>query len=254
VQIVLRNGVADRILNCNLLPAPLAAILDTVLNAKPESIPIYEVRAIAHNVDETLDVSLVVPTLSREPRTGDIVAFGVNVAEEKDGAVQVRGAAFRCWCSNGAVNRVCDSRDHRLRRPLNRAERERSFLNNVSSFAKAAWGQWHEHAEALVALTGVEIDPKDRASLRSRLTQRPFFLSQQLVNRVADQLVWEAAQHQQMASLYDLWNAMTYVGTHDRRVSPSYRMRLRLGAGELGWRGSRICNVCRQLVLGVSAA
>lgn len=248
-QVVLREGVVDRILNRNLVSAPRAAIVDTVLNARPESVSIGEVRAVVYPSDEMFDVSLIVPSLTREPRAGDIVAFGVNVLETRDGAIQIRGAAFRLWCSNGAISRICDCQDHRLRRPSNHPDRQHSFLNGVASFARAAWQQWPEHADSLMMLTAVSIDPKDRVSLRSRLSQKPFFLSQRLVDRVVERLLWEAAQHQQLASLYDLYNAMTYVGTHTNRFSPVHRVRLRVGAGELGRRGSRICGVCRQLVL-----
>ena len=248
-QVVLRRGVVDRILNRNLMSVPQAAILDTVLNAKPENVSTGEVRAVVHTSDGMFDVSLIVPTLTREPRKGDIVAFGVNVLEARDGAIQVRGAAFRLWCSNGAIRRICDCQDHRLRRPSNHLDRQHSFLNGVASFAKAAWHQWPDHADGVMTLTAVSIDPKDRLSLRSRLSQKPFFLSQGLVDRVVDRLLWEAAQHQQTPSLYDLYNAMTYLGTHSGRLSPTYRVRLRAGAGELGRRGSRICSVCRQLIV-----
>lgn len=153
VQLVLRNGVVIRILNRNLLPAPRAVIVDTVLNAKPEDVRTADVRAFVGGRNGDFNVSLLVPSWHREPRPGDLVAFGVNVSEGQQGAVQIHGAAFRCVCRNGAVQRICDSRHHRLRRPLNDLDRQHRFLNGVASFAREAWQQWRDHAAGLEEMT-----------------------------------------------------------------------------------------------------
>jgi len=249
VQLGLRDDAVVSLLNGKLLPAPRAAILNTVLNAKPESVVAEEVRVVAHGPKETFDLSLFVPGWWREPRPGDLVAFGVSVREERDGPVQIHEAAYRCVCSNGAVRRTCDSRHHRLRRPLNHLDRQSLFLERVASFAREAWQPWQEHADALEELTQISIDPADRASLRSRLSQKPFFLPKRLIDQVIARLLIEVAQHQGMPSVFDLYNAMTYLGTHIERLSGTHRARLRLGAGELGRRTSRVCAACHQLIL-----
>jgi hypothetical protein len=248
-QIALKNERVISISNANLLPAPRAAILDTVLNAKPADVAMEDIRAIAPAWNEDFDVSLFVPARSRAPRPGDLVAFGVNVSEGPDGAVQVHVATFRCVCKNGATERICDSQHHRLSRPLNRPDRQRLFLNGVASFAREAWQHWQEHADALEELTRASIDPNDRTSLRSRLSQRPFFLSKRLADQVIDRLQLEIAENQGEPSVFDLYNAMSYLATHAERLSQAYRTRLRLGTGELGRRRSRICAACRQLIL-----
>lgn len=46
VQVVLRGGVVDRILNSNLLSVPWLALMDTVSNAKPEKVPKKNLRVI----------------------------------------------------------------------------------------------------------------------------------------------------------------------------------------------------------------
>jgi hypothetical protein len=122
-------------------------------------------------------------------------------------------------------------------------------LNGVASFAREAWQHWQEHADALEELTRVSIDPNDRTLLRSRLSQRPFFLSKRLADQVIDRLQLEIAENQGEPSVFDLYNAMSYLATHTERLSQTYRTRLRLGAGELGRRKSRICEACRQLIL-----
>lgn len=248
LQLVLTNGNIDRILNSNLLPAPRYPILDTVSKSMPENVQREDLKVVKYAWNGRFDISVIAPTLSCEPRRDDIVAFGVNVSEGRDGAVRIQGAAFRCWCSNGAINRICDSRFHRLRRPINRPERHQVFLQKISVFAREAWGQWAEHAEALRRLTEVPVDIQQATALKSRLRQAPFFLSLRIINQVISRLEIELAQHEG-PTLYDLYNAMTFVGTHNRNVSFTYRARLRLGAGEFTRNRSRVCTACRQLLL-----
>jgi hypothetical protein len=249
VQLVLRDGVVGRILNTNLLPAPRLAVLDTVANAKPELLQKDDLKIIKYTWDGQFDISVIAPILLCEPRKGDPVAFGVNVSEGRDGAIQVQGAAFRCWCSNGAVNRICDSRQHRLRRPINSNERQEQLLSKISVFAQEAWKQSSEHMESLPQLVNTSIDLNEREPLRSRLRQAPFFLSVRVINQVLERLEFEVARHQEGATLYDLYNAMTYLGTHNQQLSFTYRSRLRAGAGEFSRHEPRICSTCRQLLL-----
>jgi len=249
VQVVLRSGMVERILNSNLLPASQLALMDTVSNAKPEKVPKEDLKVIKYAWNGHFDVSIIAPTINCPPRKEDIVAFGVNISEGRDGAVQIQGAAFRCCCSNGAVNRICDSRQHRLRRPINRPDRQQQFLKHVSVFAGDAWSQCKEQKEALPKLTDIPIDMHDRSALRSRLRQAPFFLSVRVIAQVLQRLEFEVAQHQEGASLYDLYNSLSYLGTHNQTLSDTYRTRLRLGAGEFNRHEPRICSACRQLML-----
>jgi len=214
LQLVLKDGILHRLRNTNLLPAPRCLILDTISKAKSENVQKERLKVIKHSWNGQFDVSIIAPNLNCQPRSGDVVAFGVNVSEGRDGAIQIQGAAFRCWCSNGAVNRICDSKKHRLRRPINRPDRQRAFLQKLSFFAHEAWSQSAEQIEALPKLKNVPIDMHGREALRSRLRQAPFFLSVRIINQILQRLEFEVARHQEDASLYDLYNSMTYLGTH----------------------------------------
>lgn len=249
LQLVIKDGTVDRILNTNLLPAPRLAIMDTVSNAKPETEQRENLRVIQYAWDRKFDVSIIAPTLNCSPREDDLVAFGVNISEGQDGAIQIQGAAFRQWCANGAVNRICDNQQHRLRRPINRPDRQQQFLRNVSVFAIESWHQYREQEKALPKLVASPINLHEWEPLQSRLRQAPFFLSVGVINKVFMRLEWEVAQHQGGASLYDLYNAMSYVGTHHQELSSTYRSRLRAGAGEFSRHEPRICSTCRQLLL-----
>jgi hypothetical protein len=74
-------------------------------------------------------------------------------------------------------------------------------------------------------------------------------LSQRLIDRSLERLVSEADGGTRDATLYDLWNALSYLGTHDQAISLTYRSRLRIGAGEFSRHRSRICSACQQLML-----
>jgi ribosomal protein L17 len=248
VQLVLRDRVVDRVLNSNLLPAPRLAIMNTVANAKPETVTKEDLKIVNYAWNGEFDVSIISPNINCQPRKDDIVAFGVNISEGRDGAIQIQGAAFRCICSNGAINQICDSRQHRLRRPINSNERQEQLLSRMSVFAHEAWGQCAEHSEALRRLTEVLVDIQQATALKSRLRQAPFFLSLRVINQVISRLEIEFAQREG-PTLYDLYNAMTFVGTHNLNLSLTYRTRLRLGAGEFTRNQTRVCSACRQLLL-----
>ena len=249
LQIVLREGSVYSVSDRNLLAAPRGPILDSISDSIPKGLVERDLRVIAHRWNGTFDISVIAPSLTCAPRKGDIVAFGVNTSEARDGAIQVQGAAFRCVCSNGAVCRVCDGRQHRLRRPINRPERQRKFLQRITALASEAWRQWTENADGLVRLEQSSLEPDYRAALRSRLRQAPFFLSVNVVNRLLQRLENEVTGHQEGPSLYDLWNAMTYLGTHEGQLSLPHRFRLRIGAGEFTRNKSRFCSYCRQLLI-----
>jgi hypothetical protein len=249
LQVDVRDGVVDRVWESDLLPARRLPILDSISNSIPDYLRREDLRVIWHAWNGSFDISVIAPNLTCEPHKGDVVAFGVNVSEGKRGAVQVQGAAFRCICNNGALIRICDARSHRLRRPANRPERQRQFLDQIRCLAREAWSQWSDNAEGLLRLKDVPLDPHHSSMLSDRLRHAPFFLSLRVVNRVLQRLATEVSTHQEPASLYDLWNAMAYLGTDDRDLSWTHSSRLRIGAGEFSRKESRFCTACRQLVI-----
>ena len=250
VWLTLRNGNLDCVQKSTPLWTPrLLPILDTIADTIPAGITSEDIRVADYSWGEAFDVSVIAPGLVCRPRAGDTVAFGVNVSRGLDGAVQVQGATWRLGCANGAVFRVCNGRKHRIRRPIAKGDREEQLLDRVRSFAALAWGQWQEHAEALQQLTDVPLGESDFEALAPRLRQAPFFLSAGVVELLLDRLASEIASHGGVGDLWDLYNAFTFLGTHEASLRRVYRLRLRFGAGELGRRDSRICHACRQLLL-----
>lgn len=251
LTLIFDEAGVSRVLNrkLHLLPAPRGPILDTVANAIPESVRKEELRIVVYLWSDSFDVSLLAPGFQCEPKPGDTVAFGVNISEGRDGAVQVQGAAYRLICSNGAIIRVCSGSQHRIRRPSNRPGREAEFLGRIRSFASEAWDQCSSNGGRLTRLTEERLGRDYEGPLRSRLRQAPFFLSATIVNLILARLHIEAGEGSVEPDAYDLWNAMTFLGTHDQTLSRTYRTRLRLGAGEFTRHASQVCSTCKQLRL-----
>jgi len=85
--------------------------------------------------------------------------------------------------------------------------------------------------------------------LISRLRQAPFFLSLRVVNQILERLPVEVEGRDGPPTMYDLYNTMTFLGTHAENISATHRSRLRLGAGEFTRHESTVCRTCRQLLL-----
>ncbi|MCX5684062.1 MAG: hypothetical protein NT049_10300 [Planctomycetota bacterium] len=249
LQIVVDGEVVARVQDCSLLPAPRLPILRSILNAIPDSVTKENVKVLKYAWNGRFDISIISPTLTCQPRPGDTVAFGINVSEDTDGAIQVQGAALRLACTNGAITRTCDGRFHRLRRPPNRFDRQNTFLRQIENFAREAWALWPSSADGLSKLDRVGLGLDQRDALIQRLRQAPFFLSLRVVNHILDRLPVEVAGRDTPPTMYDLFNAMTFLGTHNANISAIYRSRLRLGAGEFTRHESAVCRTCRQLLL-----
>ena len=249
VVVVLKSGIVIRIYESQLLPAPRLPILDTLQNSIPSTIPPDDVRVIPYVWNGTFDLAVIARCLTAEPVKDDIVAFGVSVAEDSNGAVQIQGATFRLACSNGAMVRICQGNEHRLRRPLDTPNGHRDFLRKVRVFAQIAWEQWGENAEQLSRLPVIPIFSERFNELRAMLRQAPFFLSAGIVQQVLRRMVNDAHSENREPSVYDLWNSLSWYGTHANNLSSRVRYFLRIGAGELTKHKSKTCSACRQLVI-----
>ncbi len=248
LQVVIREGILDRVLNGNLLPLPTAQLLETVRNTIPEGARAEDLRVIGFSGDERFDISVIAGSLTTEPRPGDVVAFGVSLREGRDGALQIGSATYRLICANGAISRTCDGSEHRLRRPLNRADRQGEFLRKAQSFLTDSWGQRQAIARKLSDIQQIVLDRDGQEGLRMRLRQAPFFLTARLARQVLDRLMVEAGDGGGPPTMFNLWNAMSFLGTH-ADLPDAVGHRLRLGAGEFTRIPTEICGQCRQLVL-----
>jgi len=243
--ITIKDDKIYKISNSNLLTIPRVKILDTISNSKPHDVNRQDLQVIEYQYNGSFDVSIISPNTQSEPIKGDIVAFGVNVRGSRNGAIQAQGAAFRLVCSNGAINRICTH--HHLKRPQTDGLSEADFLENIAAVSRQAWNEWDAHADSLEKLTKITLDISNIEDLTKKLTAKPFFIPLKNVKLIIDYL--KEHHSRQVVTLYELYNAMTFIGTHQTSLPYDFRVRLRLGAGEISRRNSRICDLCHQLVL-----
>lgn len=247
--VLVHDNVVEHIVKGDILPTPRLEVLEVVRNAAPEAVVRDQLKVIEFSWNGALDVSVISPSLTSEPRPGDTVAHGVSINDMRGGAVQIHHATHRCVCSNGAVARVCDGRVHHIRRPGNGPGKKREFLSKVEAAAVLAWRRFSETADHLKKLQNGAIDPTCRRALLARLRPAPFFLNAGDANLVLDRLPHEIDEHGGVPSLLDLWNAVSFTATHNTELSVIRRLRMRLAAGELVRGESRFCKECRQLVI-----
>jgi hypothetical protein len=248
VSVEIESGTVSRIYPTSLIPAPRLGILESVRKSLPADLDPSRVKFITHRWNGTFDVCVVSETRTCEPQVGDVVAFGVSVAEDLNGAVQVQAASYRLSCKNGAVNRICDNNQYRLRRPMSHTNRHDDYLRRVKALCDEAWRKWTENADNIKSLVVVPIYEERLQELKATLRNAPFFLSAAMVNRAIARMRVEVSWRRGEPTAWDLWNALTYIGSHEESsVMMSYR--LRRAAGELAHHSARTCATCRQIIL-----
>ena len=243
-----KDDQLTRICDRPLLTAPRAPLLACIQNSIPTNVS-GEPKVIKHHWNGGFDISVIIETLHCEPRRGDTVAFGVNLTENRLGAIQVQSATYRLVCANGAVIRICSAAEHRLRRPMPHTQREQEFLSKITAFAGEAWRQWEQNAEDLQRLSSVPIFEERFDELRRTLRNAPFFLPAHLADMALRQTLAESQKRMEEPTGYDLWNSLSSLGSHNESLSPTMRYRLRLSAGEIIRQPARTCSACHQLVL-----
>ena len=219
-------------------------LVSAILDQAPSDTVSDGIRVITYALNGHVDAALVTRALSTEPVRGDVVYGGVHLTIEEKGATQIGPALYRLECSNGAMSRICWKGHHRIRRGDGKGSRSR-FLAIIRKFAGESWSCWHDVASSLRPLATRQLGDLD--SLIARLRGRPF-----LISNAAARLVYnELQKHRERGetpSHYDLWNAITSVGTHSD-ILPQYAYRLRLGAGALARGRIGVCARCRQFIL-----
>lgn len=249
VHVLVCDGIVQKILNSDLLVVPVPDLMNTISNSIPEAVSKDEVHVLDYSQGGVFEVSLIAPSFAGQPKKGDLVAFGIGVSLESSGSVQIHSSAFRYLCGNGALSRTCESRRHRLRRPLNRPGALPEFLKAVARHARDAWEQWVSNRQMLGELTSVTLDNRTMDSLIANLPGAPYRLSQGVAREIRKMVEGEAKGRDSVPTMYDVWNAVSWLGTHETEIRQSMRRKLRLAAGEFTRTKSRICESCLQLVM-----
>ncbi|HQX53252.1 MAG TPA: hypothetical protein PLR25_25255 [Planctomycetaceae bacterium] len=245
VELIISNDNSIvRVQQSAFRPGRAAIILEMLLESVPPDTNSNDIRVIEYERDRRLDVAVISRCLETEPLAGDIVFGGVHLTIEDNGGILVGPENFRLACSNGSMARVCTGGQHRIRRG-NGKHSELRLMEKLRQFIGIAWQEFEHVRKGLQELTQTRLDSKDVSQIVSTLRTSPFFVSAHTARLVEQQL----RLHGEDLTLFDLHNAITYVGTHEADVLPQYRYRLRLGAGQLARGRAEMCGECRRLVI-----
>lgn len=247
--VTLVDRTAARVRFGKLLANLRAPMLDAVADATPAGIDVSTLRVCVFRNNGALDIAIIQPALNTQCLPGDLIAGGIALIEDGvDGSAQIMSATLRTICTNGAYVRVCSSSSTRLRRPHLESRRQEAFFQGIRRLAIEAWQQWPENSRGLAALAHTRLSDGELERMVLRLREAPFSLPARLSRSIAERTREEAMATGGELTLYAIWNAMTWIA-QDRELDWSYQRLLRLGAGALARRGSRVCSECQQLVL-----
>jgi hypothetical protein len=239
---IVRNGIeVSSIETTTAVSQRFSPVIQKIIESAPREVRIADLRVIVHgNPRGQRDISIICNELAAQPLPDDLLYGGVCLSMESSGEIQIGAATWRLVCRNGMVRRECHGGRHRIRRGS-----EAKTLEAVGVFASSAWSSFHCTANAVASLAQQPIS--DPRGFVAGLRRAPFHVSNSVAENVERQMFAEA--NGDAPTLYNLWNALTHVGTHDGAIPPQYSYRLRLGAGALTQTSTRVCSGCQRLLL-----
>jgi hypothetical protein len=253
----LNVAIMDGRLAVSISDAALAVVrgvdvLEAVLEATPPDRGERESFEVAHfRLNGGISLSLVSPTISAEPRVGDIVRGGVDVHHSDTGAfgTQVSSYLFRLVCTNGQLLRVCEH-DEDLRVRRGGPETADAVLRRVRDVTCLAWQDLQLKLAVLRDLTNEVVD--DPAAVIDRiLRDAGFYPSQKLIRELLAAL--NADELGNRGTLYDVMNAFSRVGTHAARRPFPWCRRFLFASGDILRERFERCPQCRSILQGQRA-
>lgn len=187
------------------------------------------------------------PKIIEEPRRGDIINGGIDVVHNLtgDSGTQVLCYVRRLACTNGATAHVCrESKQLRARRLPNGQFDETDMLQQICRVLTETWAQLDEKLAAVKGLLNKDRIPIDL--IRQQRTK--FSLNDRMIKAI------ESALHKDEIgptnTLYDMFNALSRVATHDVLLNSRQQRTLSRMAGELSQQTAHKCDKCGQWVVG----
>lgn len=200
---------------------------------------------------ETVRLDLITHRLTQEVKVGDLVRGGVRIEHPMAGeqATQVTSFAYRLACQNGAVHRTClgekSRQTSRTRRPAVTHPHARQLMRSqirtlAHQAATAVRTGFRDHGLSKLATETADFAPTVRALFAHTRLSADRLLP--LLNQAAD-------EEGRTGTTYDVFNALTRVGTHnDKDLSPGIRNTLTRMGGLLAFGHNRLCPRCWSLI------
>lgn len=257
-KLILRHGQLFTLRSDNLVELAHSEVLNAVAEPLGESAASLTVSQIGY-ADGRLEMDLVSPTKAIEVRRGDVVTAGLHIEHSRyrDQATQVQSFVYRLVCENGMTRRECVSADGivRIRKlPASHPRAKELLLDQVRRLTARTW---HRLEPQLLELRATSERRADVPHLLRQWVQRARFSTRSTpsnrtrrVPTVMDRLLAAWRDSGAEDTYYAAVNALTWVGSHDRELSPRERRTLSLLGGMLAFSGVHLCPRCFSLLSG----
>jgi hypothetical protein len=256
-KLVLRNGQLFTIRRDNLVELAHVDVLNAVAESVGEAAGALNVSRIAY-AGGRLELDLTSPSKALEVRSGDIVTAGLHVEHSRYGeeGMQIHAFNYRLVCENGMTRRECASEEGivRIRKlPASHPRGRELVLDQVRRLTARVWQGLEPQLRALRASSERRVDvPQLLRQWVQRARFSPHTTPPDRARRVGptvmDRLLAAWRDWGAEDTYYGAVNALTWVGSHDRELSPRQRHVLSLLGGLLAFSGVHICPRCNSVL------
>jgi len=189
-----------------------------------------------HQIHTDLDLSTisVVTDQTFEPVKEDTLFGGIKIQNSilgKD-VVEVSPYIFRQWCSNGAITSQSLGRYTR---------KKHDNLNNwFGEIIEGSSSELEKEFERIRHLTQVSVKGHVPETIQGIAKDRR--ISQKITEEIL-----ERASSEKVETMYDLWNCITWVASHNVELTPLAATRLQWTAGVIS-KEHEICETCHRIL------
>jgi hypothetical protein len=233
-----------------------AEVLTAVAESLGKGADGLTVSRIDHT-DARLELDLVSEAKALEIRRGDVVKAGLHIQHSRFGgpATQIQAYVYRLVCENGMTRRECVSAEGIVRTrklPAGHPRAKELLLDQIRRLTARTWEKLEQQLTELRATSERRADVPQllrqwlqRARISTRITDAG---NAEPTRTVMDRLLraWRAEDAED--TYYGAVNALTWVGSHDRELSPRQRRVLSSLGGLLAFSGLHICPKCFSLL------
>ena len=165
---------------------------------------------------------------------GDRFYGGVQVQNSIMGehTLEISPYVFRQWCSNGAISA-------RHLRKWSRRDEVGSLRPWVGESVREAWGALDEEFEKIGNLASIRVDGNLETVLRS------MFHDYGIPRKIQEEIS-QRAEVDKPKTMYDIYNIVTRIATHNPDLKPIASRRMQLVGGLVVRNGER-CSTCHRL-------
>lgn len=196
------------------------------------------------------ELNVVFPFVRVQPRKGDFVLGGLTIKHSPAGlnGTQVLNYLYRLTCRNGSTVPICTgSKRLRIRRLREQQFADQEVIDRLGQVIAQGADEIDKMLTAVANLDSQKVDPIEtlnQIALKHRV-------SNSVRNRLLEALSRDEAGPvaRDRASMYDVWNAVTRVATHDRDLlTDSVQERLSVFSGAYSQQSIHTCPTCRRIL------